>query len=111
MRHPQPTTPIQADNSTACGITNDNIKEQCSCAIDMQFYWVQDQIKQDHLPQKHQTAHLTIAYCEGVLIALGPKPPMHPKIQCTGMDVHAHPAPMVGPNSPTPTKLNHSTNP
>jgi hypothetical protein len=28
MAYPQPATPVQTDNSTACGITNDNIKQQ-----------------------------------------------------------------------------------
>jgi hypothetical protein len=38
--------PIQTDNSTACGIANDNIKQQRSCAIDMHFYWVRDRVWQ-----------------------------------------------------------------
>ena len=42
MGHPQPPTPVQVDNSTACGIANDNIKLQRSRAIDMRFYWVRD---------------------------------------------------------------------
>jgi hypothetical protein len=42
MGHPQPTTPVQTDNSTACGIANANIKQQRSRAIDMRFYWVRD---------------------------------------------------------------------
>ena len=47
MGHPQPPTPIQVDNSTACGIANDNIKLQRSRAIDMRFYWVQDRVDQN----------------------------------------------------------------
>jgi hypothetical protein len=38
MGYPQPATPVQTDNSTACGIANDNIKQQRSRAIDMCFY-------------------------------------------------------------------------
>ena len=51
MGHPQNTTPIQVDNSTACGIANDTIKQRRSKAIDMQFYWVQDRVnrKQFHV--------------------------------------------------------------
>ena len=30
MGYPQPATPVQTDNSTACGIENDNIKQQRS---------------------------------------------------------------------------------
>ena len=46
MGHPQPATPIQVDNSTACGIANDTIKQRRSKAIDMRFYWVQDRVNQ-----------------------------------------------------------------
>jgi hypothetical protein len=46
MGHPQPATPVQTDNSTACGIANDNIKQQRSRAIDMWFYWVRDRVNQ-----------------------------------------------------------------
>jgi hypothetical protein len=48
MGWPQPATPMQTDNSTACGIANDTIKQQRSCAIDMRFYWVRDCTKQGH---------------------------------------------------------------
>ena len=46
MGYPQPPTPIQVDNSTACGIANDNIKLQRSKAIDMRFHWVRDRVDQ-----------------------------------------------------------------
>jgi hypothetical protein len=46
MGYLQPPTPVQTDNSTACGIANDNIKQQRSRAIDMRFYWVRDRVKQ-----------------------------------------------------------------
>jgi hypothetical protein len=48
MGHKQPATPVQTDNSTACGIANNNIKQQRSRAIDMRFYWVRDRVKQGH---------------------------------------------------------------
>jgi hypothetical protein len=48
MGWPQPATPIQTDNSTACGIANDTIKQQRSRAIDMRFYWVRDRTQQGH---------------------------------------------------------------
>ena len=51
-----------------------------------------------------------------MLIALGPKYPMCPKIQCAGAHMHTHLACMhgstastVGTNLPTATKLNHIT--
>jgi hypothetical protein len=46
MGYPQPATSVQTDNSTACGIANDNIKQQRSRAIDMRFYWVRDRVRQ-----------------------------------------------------------------
>ena len=48
MGHPQPPTPIQVDNSTAAGIANNSVKQKWSKAMDMCFYWIQDQIKQNH---------------------------------------------------------------
>jgi hypothetical protein len=46
MGWPQPATPMQTDNSTACGIANSTIKQQRSRAIDMRFYWVRDRVQQ-----------------------------------------------------------------
>jgi hypothetical protein len=43
---PQPTTPIQVNNSCAHGIINNNVKQRQSKAIDMHFYWVRDGICQ-----------------------------------------------------------------
>jgi hypothetical protein len=48
MGWPQPATPMQTDNSTACGIANSTIKQQRSRAIDMRFYWVRDRVRQGH---------------------------------------------------------------
>ena len=38
---PQPT-PIQTDNSTACGVVNNEIQPKATKAMDMQFYWLKD---------------------------------------------------------------------
>jgi hypothetical protein len=46
MGFPQPATPIQTDNNTACGIANDTVKQKRSKSIDMRFYWVRDRVKQ-----------------------------------------------------------------
>jgi hypothetical protein len=46
MGYRQPPTPVQTDNSTACRIANDNIKQQQLRAIDMRFYWVRDRVQQ-----------------------------------------------------------------
>ena len=47
MGHPQPPTPIQADNACAVGIANDTVKQKRSKAIDMRFYWVRDRVRQN----------------------------------------------------------------
>jgi hypothetical protein len=36
----QPRTPIQTNNSTACGVVNSNIKPRQTKAIDMRFHWL-----------------------------------------------------------------------
>ena len=46
MQWPQPSTPIQVNNSTAVGIDNQSIKQKMSKAMDMRFYWVVDRINQ-----------------------------------------------------------------
>jgi hypothetical protein len=48
MGHPQPATPMETDNSTACGIMNCTVKQVGSKAIDMRFYWVRDCVEQGH---------------------------------------------------------------
>ena len=42
LGHPQPATPIQANNSTADRFANYTIKQKRSKAIDMRFYWIRD---------------------------------------------------------------------
>ena len=42
LGHPQPSTPIQVDNSTANSFANNTIKQKRSKAINMRFYWIRD---------------------------------------------------------------------
>jgi len=42
MGHTQPSTPIQTDNSTACGVVNSNIQTRQTKAMDMRFHWLRD---------------------------------------------------------------------
>jgi hypothetical protein len=42
LGHPQPSTPIVTDNSTASGIANDTVRQRHSKAMDMRFYWFRD---------------------------------------------------------------------
>jgi len=61
MGHPQPATPMQTDNITACGILNDTIKQKWSKAIDiMRFYWLHDHTQQG---QFHIFWHPSITNC------------------------------------------------
>jgi hypothetical protein len=46
LGHPQPPTPIKTDNSTACGIANNTLKQCKSRSMDMRFYWVHNQAAQ-----------------------------------------------------------------
>ena len=40
MGHKQPRTPMQTDNSTACGVVNSNIQPRRTKSMDMRFYWL-----------------------------------------------------------------------
>jgi hypothetical protein len=42
LRHTQPATPIQLDNSMATSFANTEVKQRGSRAIEMRFYWIQD---------------------------------------------------------------------
>jgi hypothetical protein len=44
---PQLPTPIKTDNSTASGIAKNTLKQRKSRKIDMRFYWIRDQVKQN----------------------------------------------------------------
>ena len=48
LGHPQPTTPVHCDNSTAVAIANDTVKKQHSRAMEMRFFWVTDQVHLDN---------------------------------------------------------------
>jgi hypothetical protein len=46
LRHHQPPTPLQTDNTTATGYSNGTIKQKRTRAVDMRFYWVKDRVEQ-----------------------------------------------------------------
>jgi hypothetical protein len=37
---------METDNTTATGYTNGTIKQKCTKAMDMRFYWIKDRVKQ-----------------------------------------------------------------
>jgi len=47
LGHKQPPTPIQTDNSTACGVVNNEIQPKATKAMDMRFYWLKDREARD----------------------------------------------------------------
>ena len=46
LGHKQPATPVETDNTTACDIIHDQIKQKRTRAMDMRFYWVRDRQQQ-----------------------------------------------------------------
>jgi hypothetical protein len=46
LGHKQPPTPMETDNTTATGYSNDTIKQKRTKATDMRFYWIKDRVKQ-----------------------------------------------------------------
>ena len=49
LKHKQPRTPIQTDNTTAEAIINNTVQPKGTKAIDMRFYWLHDQSLQKQL--------------------------------------------------------------
>lgn len=49
LGHPQPPTPLKTDNSTAVGFSYDNITQKRSKSWDMNYYWLRDKLKDNHL--------------------------------------------------------------
>jgi hypothetical protein len=47
LKHPQPATPIQTDNSVAKGIIDNTVKQKRSKAIDMRYYWLRNRVAQN----------------------------------------------------------------
>jgi len=43
MGHPQPATEVTLDNTTAVNFINGTLKQRHTKAMDMQYYWLQDQ--------------------------------------------------------------------
>ena len=42
LGHTQPPTPMQVDNTTSVGFSNNTITQKRSKVIDMRFYWIRD---------------------------------------------------------------------
>jgi hypothetical protein len=46
LGHTQPPTPLRTDNSTAFCILNETIKQKLSKAMEMQYHWLTDRVRQ-----------------------------------------------------------------
>jgi hypothetical protein len=42
LGYQQPNTPIHCNNSTTVGIAKNTFKQQCSCSMKIQYFWVCD---------------------------------------------------------------------
>jgi hypothetical protein len=69
MRHKQPPTPIQANNSTALGVVTNSIQPRHTKAMDMRYHWLcdhktQDQFKYYRCPRPtNRTNYWTKHHC------------------------------------------------
>eukprot|EP00957_Ditylum_brightwellii_P080181 6098390-Ditylum_brightwellii.AAC.1 len=61
MGHPHPDTTIHCNNSTAVGIANQTIKQQCSRSMNMHFFLILHQIQQDNFSSKWHPGQETLA--------------------------------------------------
>ena len=72
MGHPQPTTPVQTDNTTALGVVKNNIAPRRTKSMDMRFHCLRNHIQQrqfrhywmpgphnkgDYMTKHHATIH------------------------------------------------------
>jgi hypothetical protein len=64
MGHPQPPIPINCNNSTAVGITNNTIKCQRSRSMELQFFWVADAVTQGKFDIKYFPRKENLADCQ-----------------------------------------------
>jgi hypothetical protein len=46
LGHKQPPNPMETDNTTTTGYSNGTIKQKCTKAMGMHFYWIKDIVKQ-----------------------------------------------------------------
>jgi len=114
LGHPQPPTPIVTDNSTASGIANDTVHQKRSKAIDMQFYWIRDRVRQGQFQIKWQkgaqnkadyfTKHHPAAHHQQIRSSYlhSPSNPARNYFECL-QDDDDQDTPLPTPNSPSAT--------
>ena len=135
MGHPQDSTPVQTDNSTAQGFSDDSIKQQKTRAIDMRFHWVRDRQQQKqfkifwdkgihnkadyftkhHSPSHHQLVRSQYLHCfltKLIISRLQHQPTLrgcvHPNCHVAlGMRARHAPAPAVQPTTTRTSRIAH----
>lgn len=45
---PQTPTPLHSDNSMTVAMLNNTVKQQCSRAMEMRYFWVEDQVQNNN---------------------------------------------------------------
>ncbi len=55
MRHPQPPTPIHCNNLSAVRITNNTVRQQRPCSMEMRFFWIADAVAQGKFDIKYHS--------------------------------------------------------
>ena len=115
LGHPQPSTRIVTDNSTASGIANDTVRQKRSKAMDMRYYWVRDRVRQgqflvywkkgslnraDYFTKHHPASHHMLMrphylHCPPSL----PSPPNYYACLASDADIISTPAPVLLPES------------
>ena len=60
MGHPQQATEIITDNSTAGVIIIRTIKQKVTKAMDMQFYWIRDEVEHNNFELKWKPGNMTL---------------------------------------------------
>ena len=60
MIHPQQSTDIITENSTADSIMRGTTKQKLTKATDMRFYWVRDRVEKKHFEVKWKPGHMDI---------------------------------------------------
>jgi hypothetical protein len=46
LGHPQPKTHVHCNDTMAVGIANNRVMRQCSCSMEMHYFWACDEVAQ-----------------------------------------------------------------
>ena len=69
LSHPQPPTPLQVNNTTSDGYSNDTINPKQSKSMDKCYHWLQDRVRQKQF---------LVYFCLGITNLANPFTKHHP---------------------------------